>query len=216
MSKHRGWLIIEMLLLFGGLPVVLLFLQPRLIIPLLWTGAGVCLFVLLRDRAFDRRTLLNFDGLRKQLRPMLVRFALLGALLLAVVALVTPEYLFLFPKQRPELWAFVMVAYPVFSVVPQGVMYRAFFLHRYRPLLSDHTYRVAAAAVFFGWAHVIFLNPIGPGLTLAGGWLFASTHERSGSLAASCLEHALYGCLLMTSGWGWFVYAGGSGSLPPT
>jgi hypothetical protein len=42
----------------------------------------------------------------------------------------------------------------------------------------------------------------------AGGLLFAVTYHRTASAFAAAVEHALYGCFLITLGLGRFVYSG--------
>jgi hypothetical protein len=43
-------------------------------------------------------------------------------------------------------------------------------------------------------------------LTLAGGWLFARRYQRTRSLLAASVEHALYGVLAFTVGLGTLFY----------
>jgi len=101
-----------------------------------------------------------------------------------------------------------MIAYPLVSVYPQGLVLRAFLMHRYRPLFRSRWTRIAVSAVAFSFMHIILRNPVAVGLTLIGGVLFADTHLRSRSLVVSSVEHAMYGCLLFTVGWGRYFYHG--------
>jgi membrane protease YdiL (CAAX protease family) len=105
-------------------------------------------------------------------------------------------------------WAVVMVAYPVSSVYPQGLLYRAFFFQRYGGLFKGKWTMIVASAVAFAFLHIIFRNWLAVDLTLAGGLLFAWRYERTGSLAVSSIEHALYGCWLFTVGLGQYFYHG--------
>ena len=113
-----------------------------------------------------------------------------------------------FIRRQPAFWALVMAAYPVLSVYPQGVLYRAFFFERYAPLFPGRWAMIVASAAAFGFLHIIFRNPLAPALTLAGGLLFAWRYAETGSLATSSLEHALYGCWLFTVGLGRYFYHG--------
>jgi membrane protease YdiL (CAAX protease family) len=113
-----------------------------------------------------------------------------------------------------------MVLYPIFSVYPQEIAFRGMVHHRYRVVfvrflgtLGPGAVRIALvlmSAVVFSWAHVVMLNPWAIGFCLIGGLLFADTYERSRSLAAVSIEHALYGCWMFTAGWGYYFYAGGA------
>jgi len=84
-----------------------------------------------------------------------------------------------------------MLLYPALSVLPQRVVYRVFFSHRYRPLFPSPRARVIGSAALFAFTHVVFGNWVAPARTAAGGLLFAATYERSGSALAAAAEHAL-------------------------
>jgi len=128
-----------------------------------------------------------------------------------VLATVAPERLFDLPRRDPLLWASVVVLYPLLSVYPQELIYRVFLLHRYAPLLGTGRRAAAASAAAFGFAHIIFGNVLSIVLTLVGGWLFARTFQRTRSLLATSVQHALYGVLAFTVGLGDFFYHGSSG-----
>jgi hypothetical protein len=66
--------------------------------------------------------------------------------------------------------------------------------------------RPSAAA--FGFAHLMFGTVASVALTLVGGWLFARTYQRTRSLLAASVEHALYGVLAFTIGLGDLFYSG--------
>jgi membrane protease YdiL (CAAX protease family) len=101
-----------------------------------------------------------------------------------------------------------MVAYPVLSVYPQGVLYRAFFFERYVDLFPGKWAMILASAAAFSFLHIIFRNWLAVGLTLAGGVLFALRYQETDSLATSSFEHSLYGCWLFTVGLGQYFYHG--------
>ncbi len=65
-----------------------------------------------------------------------------------------PELQWSFVRQHPGFWTVVMVAYPVLSVYPQGILYRAFFFERYAGLFPGKwAMIVASAAAFAFFAH---------------------------------------------------------------
>jgi membrane protease YdiL (CAAX protease family) len=119
-----------------------------------------------------------------------------------------PELEWSFVRQQPVFWAVVMVAYPVLSVYPQGLLYRAFFFERYAGLFPGKWAMIVASAAAFAFLHIIFRNWLAVGLTFAGGLLFAERYAETGSLATSSFEHALYGCWLFTVGLGQYFYHG--------
>lgn len=206
-------LLSEFILLFVGLPLTLFFHSamawPR--IPVLWAGSVYCIFVLWRDPTFNRRQLWNISGVRSQLVQILALFATGVVVIGALVRVYAPQLFLIFPRTHPLFWLFVMVTYPVFSVYPQGLVYRAYLLHRYRPLLQPDptgppSLLIFASAAAFALMHVVFHNWIAIALTFPGGVLFARHYLNSKSLFAVSLEHALYGCFLFTIGLGQFFY----------
>lgn len=202
-------LIAELLVLFFGLPLCFRFrLIPLLPIPALWLFTAYCLFILLNDRAFDRRLLWRPELLPAAAPQILVIFAVCALAVGAAVYFLAPSLMFNFVRRHPWFWALVMSLYPVLSVYPQGIIYRAFFFERYRSLFPSSALIIAASAIAFSFAHIIFRNPIAVVFTLIGGVLFAWRYANTGSLFTSSFEHALYGCYMFTIGLGEFFYKG--------
>ncbi len=204
----------------------------RFMLPTLGLFTLGCLVLLLCDKSFPKRYLWNLRATRPALVSMLVRFVVLAALMTLFtwqLQLGSPfrawvdannygghwlgsgPELFSFPRFNPGLWMIIMVFYPVFSVWPQEVLYRAFFFHRYQRILTKPMAMVLASAFAFGFMHIVFMNPIAPVLCLLGGVLFAHTYERTRSVFAASFEHALYGCWVFTVGLGSFFYGGSYG-----
>jgi membrane protease YdiL (CAAX protease family) len=206
---RRLWLSLEFLGLFGVLPwLYRLGWIPLPVLPALWLVATGCLLVLLASPGFDRRRLWRGDGPGGGVWPALKPVLLAAPLLVALAALVEPTEMLRMPTERPLLWATVLLLYPVLSVYPQGVVYRAFLFHRYRELLPGRWSPILASAVGFSFVHVVFDNWLAPTLTLGGGVLFAWTYDRTRSLLLSAIQHALCGCLLFTLGLGRYFYKG--------
>ena len=128
--------------------------------------------------------------------------------MVALLQRIHPEWLFSFVSAHPKFWIIVMFAYPVLSVIPQGVIYRAFFKERYAALFPNPATRTLVAAACVSFCHVFFLNVWALLLTFVGGLLFWRTYEKTGSLLLANLEHALYGDLVFTIGYGAFLYHG--------
>jgi uncharacterized protein len=208
--KSRTWLLVEFLALFGVLPLALSLPIPTLPrFALLWIAAAVCLLLLLRDPAFDRRQLWNPAPLLRQLPQILALFAT-GVVVISVLVRVYAPGLFLsLPRFHPRIWIAVLIAYPVLSVYPQGLVYRTWILHRYRPLLqpdpaAEPRLLILASAAAFAMMHLVFHNWVAIALTFPGGILFARHYVNGKSLFVSSIEHALYGCFLFTIGLGPF------------
>jgi len=138
---------------------------------------------------------------------LLLRFVLCGVVLTALTRWFFPGLFLSLPRLHPVFWVVIMVLYPLLSVWPQEVIFRRFLFHRYTKIFGPRGV-VAASALAFGFAHIIFLNWIAVSLTTAGGVMFARNYARERSLWLVCLEHALYGCLVFTIGLGRFFYTG--------
>jgi membrane protease YdiL (CAAX protease family) len=205
----RAALVTEFVLLFAGLPLAYRFSPLRIpVLPLLWAVTLYALTIVLRDPQFERARLWNASAIPAQLGSMLAISAIAAALIWFGVHRFAPQLEWSFVRRQPVFWAIVMVAYPVLSVYPQGLVYRAFFFQRYASLFPGRWTMIVASAAAFALMHIIFRNWIAVGLTFAGGLLFAWRYEVTGSLAASSFEHALYGCWLFTVGLGQYFYHG--------
>lgn len=206
-SAARRWA--EMVVMFGVAPVVVAqTLGGVYVFPAIWTLAAICLVVLLRDKGFDRGELWNRRGVRAGWREIAMRGAAVAGLLVGVQAIADRGLLFGLVRERPLLWGVIMVAYPVLSVYPQEVAFRAFFSRRYRGLFGREGAYIAVNAAAFGWAHLIMHNWLAVGMSAVGGVLLAQTYERRRSLGAVWLEHTVYGWALFTVGWGAWFYGG--------
>jgi membrane protease YdiL (CAAX protease family) len=177
-------------------------------IPALWILAAYCLYRLLNDHSFDRAKLWTPEVFPQYAPQVLTLFAAAVIVIGVAVYFLAPQLLFSFVRGKPAIWGLVMVLYPVLSVYPQGIVYRAFVFERYRPLFPNSFLMIAVSAVAFSFVHIIFRNPIAVGLTLLGGFIFAFRYQESGSLFTSSFEHALYGCFMFTIGLGEFFYKG--------
>ncbi len=193
---------IEFLILFFALPTVIYIGRFRVhALPLLWVLTAYCLWVLWQSGDLTSAKL-TFAGLWRSLPSILALFVPFVIIVTALVHRFAPHDLFSFFRTKPAFWLLVMIAYPLLSVYPQGIIYRAFFFDRYRSLFPNAWLMVGMSAVAFAYVHVIFRNWIAVGLTVLGGVLFALRYAQTGSLFISSFEHALYGCWLFTVGLG--------------
>jgi CAAX protease family protein len=210
MQKKRS-LYIECAVLFYLLPCLLYFVRRQLAFRifggLLLLALG-CTFILMGDPDFDRRC---WQPKRQPqyLTSMVALFLPSAAFLSMVAYVVWPSKFFVFPMSRPFLWLIVMLLYPPLLVLPQEMLFRCFFFHRYRLLFEGREKtRIVLNALSFGLAHLFYGNWVAPVLGFCGGLLFAWRYQESGSLLTVGLEHALWGDFLFTIGIGWFFYSG--------
>lgn len=136
------------------------------------------------------------------LKVVLWRFAILSLLLLAIVLVFYPQRLFDLPLHNTKFWLMFIIVYPLLSVYPQELLYRAFFLNRYKALFSSEKLLIVVNAALFSWMHIVFSNLVIMLYTFVGGLLFAYTYQRTRSLRLVCLEHSMYGILLFSIGHG--------------
>jgi hypothetical protein len=206
---NRTLLIVEFVVLYVACPLAYRYSPWRLpALPLLWLITGYAGWQLGRTPGFDRTRLWNAAQLGPSLPSILAWFAVGALLLWLAVRVFAPQLQWNLVRERPVLWGLVMVAYPVLSVYPQGVLYRVFFFERYATLFPGHWTMIVASALAFAFVHIIFRNPVALGLTLVGGVLFAMRYAETGSLLTSSVEHALYGAWLFTVGLGACFYHG--------
>lgn len=214
-AQRSAGLIMELVMLYVALPALLTLARLRFhtfpVIPVLWLAMAPLAVWLVRRRGYAPRAILGIgDGAitERRLAATLLRAVPAAAAMVALLHRIHPEWLFSFVSSHPKFWLVVMFAYPVLSVIPQGVIYRAFFRERYAALLPNPVLRTVVAAACFSFCHVFFLNVWALLLTFIGGLLFWRTYERTGSLLLANLEHALYGDLVFTIGYGHFLYHG--------
>jgi membrane protease YdiL (CAAX protease family) len=199
----------EYLLVFFGLTGLYIAVHvPGGPIPVLLVAAAAIVYYLRRAAGFDRANLVRAGALRAALPGVLTLWAAVSVLAVVAVAIFDREHLFDLPRREPLLWLAICVFYPLVSVYPQELLFRAFLLHRYRPAFGTGRLAAAASAAAFGFAHLLFGNALAVLATIAGGWLFARRYQRTGSLLVVSVEHALYGLTIFTVGMGQYFYHG--------
>jgi len=206
----RPYILAEMVTLTVILPLAIFYLHALYFrLPCIWAAMLYCLAVGRATGIAPLRECWRGRAVRwPALRPVLLRFFVLSAVIMAGTALWQPERLFSFVRAMPWFWALVMLLYPLLSVVAQEVIYRWFFMARYAALFPSARIMILASAVAFAFGHVIFNNWVAPMLCLFGGAIFAATYARHRSLALVSLEHALYGDAVYTIGLGMYFYHG--------
>ncbi len=207
---HRAYILIEFLILAVVLPTVIIVekLAPYMF-QFLWGTTAYCLLVFWTCYHQKGDAVWRWDEVTwKHLRPMLIRFAISSVFLLIFISIYDPARRFGLIGDRTDVWMMVMFFYPVLSALPQEFVFCTFFFVRYKNLFPKTSSMVAASTVVFAYAHVLFINPVAPLLSLIGGYFFASTYAQRRSLALVTIEHALYGNMLFTLGIGWYFWGG--------
>ena len=137
--------------IFIGIPLLIYYrVIPNVAIPYLLLGALAAFLYLRHDPAFDSSLIIQWSKIRPLFLPLLLRDAVLLLLLGLAVRFFAPDLLFSFFKRAPAFWALVMLLYPLLSVYPQELLYRAFVFHRYQPLFGNGWAMLLASALAFG------------------------------------------------------------------
>ena len=211
---------LELIALFGVIPVTLLIVRSNGIriapLPLLWIAAIVCVCLLKgrknRQGGSNSTDVVGRGGsTRSNLFETLIAIIVCSGLLLALHPLITTSPMFEFPRERPIVWMVVLCLYPLLSVIPQGIIFRRWFVSRYTDALGSGWSMIVIGALCFGVSHVLFGNLVAPVITAIGGALFLRTYLRSGSGWLADLEHAVLGNVAFTIGYGQWLYSGASG-----
>lgn len=198
----------ELCSLFLLLPLaLLLFVAERdtWLLPMLLSLGAVCLYLLLKDTNFKRFRLWHVEGFSHHLRASLRLFIPSALVISLLVYVLTPDAFFLLPSQHLDLWLATMLIYPLLSVIPQELIFRTFFFHRYKQILPSKHWRLAISSCSFALAHVIYGNWVAVAVSCIGGLIFGYRYMQSRSTLVVIAEHSLWGCFLFTIGVGVFL-----------
>ncbi|MEO1053989.1 MAG: CPBP family intramembrane glutamic endopeptidase [Bacteroidota bacterium] len=202
MTAKRILLVAEMLVLFVALPVLFLFdFLPGLwkVLPLVLFMA-YCFYILVKRGQIKKQ-----DFLLKHIKTSAwLKMFIFPTGLFAVLYWQFPEILWADFNDRHVLIA--IITYPLFSCLPQEIIYRQFFYFQYEKLLNNRYVLIALNAIIFSFAHIYFENYIALILTLLGGIAFSWTYLKTRSLLFVSIEHSVYGLALLCSGLNQYFY----------
>jgi hypothetical protein len=200
--------LIEFLLLALVLPTILIVEQwGRYMFFFLWAATIYCLIAYYFTKSSKTVPVWRWSEVTwVHLRPILIRFGISSVLLLIFISMYDPERRFDLITHRTDMWARLMLLYPVLSALPQEFIFCTFFFARYSCIFNNHRKMMAASSIIFAYVHVLFINPVAPLLTIIAGYFFASTFAKHKSLALVTIEHALYGNMVFTLGLGWYFW----------
>ena len=209
---RRLWLICELALVYIGAPLAMAYAIIAWHVPLFLVLQPVLIvFIayLLWDDGFLMRRELSMGVHPRIVLWIVLCFAVIGSAISYGAWLYYPDRFLAMPRYATQFWYFLLVAYPVLSVLPQELVFRTFFFHRYGPLFGDwHWLAILVNGLVFGFAHIIFGNWFAVIGTALIGVLFAYRYETTRSFWAVWIEHSLYGCLIFTVGLGRFFFTG--------
>lgn len=171
------------------------------IIPLIII-AIIFLFFLLSDPGFDNKILYEFD--KYYLRKSIPRILIISILLVWFTIWIFPYLFFQYPMENFEGYVITLFLYPIASVIPQELIYRVYFFHRYKTLIPERYLLMLSNAIIFGFTHLIYDNWVAPIATFLASWIFIFNYLKSKSLLNVSVEHYIYGFIMFTIGFGYF------------
>jgi membrane protease YdiL (CAAX protease family) len=202
----KAVLVVELLYIFVVLPLLAFRFSanvPGLLV--LFAIAAPCLFYLLKSGRL--LPVLILRSTREHWRRLGLFLCLATVLAGTVLALWQPEFLLSFPRDQTSAWLWFLALYPLLSVLPQELVFRAFFFDRYRRLFPGRGVMILVNSLLFSLAHIVYNNFWAVALTFLGGLLFASTYQRTRSLPLVIFEHSAYGCMIFTMGYARYLGA---------
>ncbi|TMO45056.1 MULTISPECIES: CPBP family glutamic-type intramembrane protease [unclassified Pseudoalteromonas] len=201
----------EFTLIFVSFPLLGFFLRAYLanwLIPALIILMTVCGMLLLSDPHFKRFRLTSL-GQFSAVKRRLFSFFFLGALFSGMFyGIMNQENWFSLPRNSFNDWLMLLLLYPILSVMPQELIFRTYFFHRYKRIMPSKTVRIIVSASVFALAHIVYANVLAVLLAFLGGLLFSYTYAQSRSTFVCVIEHSLWGLWMFTLGLGDVLDAG--------
>ena len=208
--RLRRWLFVEFTLLCIVLPTIIISMRlaPQMFL-FLWGACAYCILAYRYTPGTRGEEVWRWKEVNWQsMKPILVRFAVSSVFMWVFITVYDPDRRYEIVLEKPDLYWKIMFAYPILSALPQEFIFCSFFFARYVFLLPKKSWLVAGSTLVFAYAHVLFINPVAPVLSLAAGYFFATTYAKHRSLALVTIEHALYGNMMFTLGLGWYFWGG--------
>jgi hypothetical protein len=178
------------------------------IAPLLWVLSWLAAHALLADPTFDPAAFWRLPDDNALTALVALRFAILSGALLWLGQRFAPEDFMQLPRRRPLLWLLLVVLYPTLSALPQGILWRVLFVHRYAALFDGRMSLLVAGALAFSFGHITYRSSRALAVTAVGGALFLDTYLRSHSMILAAAEHGAYGIVAFSAGLGRFMHMG--------
>lgn len=164
--------------------------------------------LLLGDPQFKRFRLTSL-GQFSTVKRRLFSFFFIGALFSGVFySIMNQGNWFIIPRTSLNDWLLLLILYPLLSVLPQELIFRTYFFHRYKRIMPHKTVRILISAFVFALAHIVYANWVAVLLAFLGGLLFSYTYAQSRSTFVCVIEHSLWGLWMFTLGVGQYLDSG--------
>lgn len=205
--RPRIWLTIEFAALYFGAPLAIaLFLPPRMMFLALLVFTLTGLILLWRTGGFRWRSLVR--GWSRVNWVVLAGFTIgVGLLGWAIMVVSRPDYVLPVDAARLRFLMIIWALYPLLSALPQELIFRPLYFHRYGSLLPLGNAGVVINAAVFSFAHLMYWSWVVAIMTFAGGLIFARAYLDRG-FPFAWLLHALAGNMLFAVGMGYYFWSG--------
>ena len=193
---------LELILLFIIAPIVLLLSIP-IIVKVVYLLLGI-IYITLLSIFIEKFQKVKFENrLKKRVfKHIVFRFVIIVLLTAGILYFQDKEALFNVVLNKPSLWLKFSGVYILFSVIPQELIYRTFFVKRYQKLFNNKVVFILINSVLFSFAHIWFQSWTVLAFTFVGSLLFVNTYLHTKTTWLIILEHSLYGVWLYTVGYG--------------
>lgn len=208
--RSRAFIVFEFLILCIAVPGYIIFTKSApFMFVFLWSAALYGYFILKNVYHDHLKDIWKWNAVTwDNMKPILLRWVIACLAMTVFIWFYDPERMFRLALERPLFVPFLLLMYPILSALPQEFIFCSFFFERYKPLFGTAALMVAASTIVFAYAHILYINPVAPTLSLAGGLIFALTYRKTKSLALVTIEHGLYGNYLFLVGLGYYFHGG--------
>ena len=205
---RNSWLWLESALLYVAAPVIMaVFLPADWLFLMLFIVMVIGLFLLWHTPGVRLSDLFRGFG-RIYWKTTCVFTVVTAIICYIVVTAYEPDSAFRLLRENPLLLLMIAVLYPILSALPQEIIYRPLFFHRYGGLIPSRNQAVFVNAALFSLAHLMYWNLVVAVMTFLGGLVFAGIYAKSGNFPMVVLLHAIAGNLIFAFGLGIYFYSG--------
>lgn len=197
--------------IFFILPITLYWFRHALafkLLPVVILLALICLAFLFADKTFEPSVLWNTRDFGRHLTEILIAFVCIGIFLAAFTYFVYGHRFLVFPIDKPNACLIFILMYPLLSALPQEIIFKSFFFHRYGSIFPGPVPLILFNGLSFGLFHLWYANVIAPVFSVFAGMILAYRYLKTRSLIMITIEHSLLGIFLYIIGLGWFFYSG--------
>ncbi|RDV11920.1 CPBP family intramembrane metalloprotease [Pontibacter diazotrophicus] len=202
-SRNMIWKTVELLLIYVAVPLFTAYQLHGIynLVPLLAMGL-LLLILLLRSKRFHNRRFLRLVPVNWKF--LVGRFVFLSALVYGFMRFFHRDMLYYLPQENFDRYLLAVALYPFWSVIPQEIVYRAWYYHRYSDLFPNKKMSVLLNSAFFGFSHIVFGNWVAIIGAFLISFVFSHTYRKYNSLPIVVIEHFFYGAMIFSLGMGRF------------